>query len=365
MTTATQKNETPPYCALYEQLLERIKNKEITNRIPSINVLASECSVSVATVKKAIDRLKNQNIIYGQKGKAIFVNPKAFSSPLFQWHIVIFFQEELCKNSFYLKVISELRSILEKEQCVMHFVNSNSQLVNARGIDILLVMDLEESSRIEEIRNIVEPAKTVYLNSLSGQTHNIATDNRLGGYLAIEYLYEKGHRHIGLISRDVELSYSFFHQRYLGVKEFVRTHPDLVIVNHSLSAGAGTCDEKDGYQGAKSLIENNPGITAIFAFTDILALGIYNYCNRNSIAIPDAISVIGFDDKEFAELIFPALTTIREDHISIAGNIDRIMGEIASGGNSTHEIFCEPVLICRDSVRKILHPVIKARSIHS
>lgn len=353
MITAIRKNKIPPFCALYEQLLERIKNKEITNRIPSINVLASEYSVSAATVKKAIDRLKNQNIIYGQKGKAIFVNPNAFNSPLFQWHIAIFVQEELCKNSFYLRVISELRNMLETEQSVMHFVNSTSQLANAGKIDILLVMDLEEPGRIEEIGNIIDPEKTVYLNSLSGQAHNIATDNRLGGYLAIEHLYEKGHRHIGLISRDVELPYSFFYQRYCGVKEFAGAHPDLSIVNHSLSARNGTCDEKDGCLGAKSLIENNPGLTAIFAFTDILALGIYNYCNRNSIGIPDDISVIGFDDKEFAEVIFPALTTIREDHISIAGDIHRIMREIASGENSTHEIFCEPVLIRRDSVRKI------------
>ena len=350
-TRATEKTKKiPPYEQLYLQLLERIKGGELVERIPSINELAEDSSVSIATVKKAIDKLKNQKILYGQKGKAIFVNPEAFRQPLFQRHVVIFIQENIYRNSFYLRVINDLRNRLEEDQSVVHFVNSIPQLANTPQVDILVVMDMGTQKQIAAIQALIPPERTIYLHCLSNQIYNVGTDNFLGGQIAVNALYQAGHRHIGIISRDVDYKHSFFYQRYRGVTTYAKDHPDLFLYNHSLSPRDGYSDERDGCQIAGLLLKEHPEITAIFAFTDILALGVYNYCNRNSLHIPEDISVIGFDDKEFSPLLVPGLTTIREDSEAISNAIARIMRGIAKGSAAPCQLQCPPALIQRDSI---------------
>ncbi len=353
MQTANDPVKTgkaPPYERLYQRLLEQIKAGEVAERIPSINELAEAFSVSIATVKKAIDKLKNQNILYGRKGKAIFVNPDAFRQLLFQRRIVIYIQENLCRNSFYLRVINDLRNRLESDQSVVHFVNSLAQLINTPQPDIVVAMDMESSEEIAGLRAVVPPERTIFLNCLAGQTYHVGTDNFAGGQMAIAALYRAGHRHIGVISRDVERENSFFHQRYRGVTACAAEHPDLMLYNCLLASRDGYCDERDGCRIAGEMLRQHPRITAIFAFTDILALGVYNYCNRNSLRIPADLSVIGFDDKEFSPVLYPALTSIREDSEAISAAIAGIMRGIVSGTAEPCQLQCRPALIERDSI---------------
>jgi LacI family transcriptional regulator len=65
-----------------------------------------------------------------------------------------------------------------------------------------------------------------------------------------------------------------------------------------------------GCTATEGLLNQNPGLTAIFALSDALAIGaLYHACQRK-ISVPDALSVIGFDGVELGRYVLPALTSI-------------------------------------------------------
>lgn len=76
--------------------------------------------------------------------------------------------------------------------------------------------------------------------------------------------------------------------------------------------------------------------TAVFCGSDILAVGASKYCADHRIRIPDAVSIVGFDDLEVATLVDPALTTL---HVPA-----RRMGELAA------KLITDPQLAARDGV---------------
>lgn len=72
--------------------------------------------------------------------------------------------------------------------------------------------------------------------------------------------------------------------------------------------------EAEGARGAHLLLQHRPGITAIICLSDRLAVGAYAALDERGIAIPDQISVTGFDDIPLASHLAPPLTTVRQPH---------------------------------------------------
>jgi LacI family gluconate utilization system Gnt-I transcriptional repressor len=90
-----------------------------------------------------------------------------------------------------------------------------------------------------------------------------------------------------------------------------------------------------GRQGLLELLAGHPDIDAVFCSSDMLALGVLNETHAQGIAIPGRLGVIGLGDQDFAQNLYPALTTVRIDG-SVIGTtaahfiLDRIAGrEIA------------------------------------
>jgi len=67
-----------------------------------------------------------------------------------------------------------------------------------------------------------------------------------------------------------------------------------------------------GYEQTCALLELPEPPSAIFAGSDLQAMGVYSALRARGIAVPDAISVVGFDDVPIAPLVTPALTTVRQ-----------------------------------------------------
>ncbi len=71
-------------------------------------------------------------------------------------------------------------------------------------------------------------------------------------------------------------------------------------------------DENGGYQAAKKILSTQKCLLAIFAANDLIAMGAMVAIREEGIAIPNDISVVGFDDVPSAKLVSPALTTVSQ-----------------------------------------------------
>lgn len=87
-----------------------------------------------------------------------------------------------------------------------------------------------------------------------------------------------------------------------------------------------------GFVGASELLDRDPGVSAIFAHNDLIALGVLSALHQRGVRVPDDCAVVGCDDMPFSAYLTPALTTVRipmreTGQRAMALLLDRIRGE--------------------------------------
>jgi LacI family transcriptional regulator len=132
-----------------------------------------------------------------------------------------------------------------------------------------------------------------------------------GAMSAMRLLLSQGHRRIGHVtSREVGVATVERLRAYKNALAEAKIPFDASLVAYSASA-----DAPDGYDGAVQIFANKKAPTAVFCYTDRMAMGVYEFAQENGLSIPRDLSVIGFDDQPFlANALRPALTTVRLPH---------------------------------------------------
>lgn len=135
---------------------------------------------------------------------------------------------------------------------------------------------------------------------------SVTIDNRRGGYLATEHLTQLGHRRIGLLSATSHTSAGNDRRRgYLDALSDAGIEPDHEIIIE------GELDVMAGVEAGRRLLELPDPPTAIFATNDEAALGVLGIARDLRIAVPDQLSVVGFNDIPLVAQLPVPLTTIR------------------------------------------------------
>lgn len=131
-----------------------------------------------------------------------------------------------------------------------------------------------------------------------------------GGRTATETLIQAGHRRIAFINNVDPIPATF--GRLAGYREALALHglpDDDSLVVHAPSDSGG------GFLGASTLMQLPTPPTAIFCFSDAMAMGAYDALRKLGHSIPDDVAVIGFDNIELiAAHLYPPLTTVRLPH---------------------------------------------------
>ena len=145
---------------------------------------------------------------------------------------------------------------------------------------------------------------------------------------AARHLYELGHRRIGLAMGQRNTSTS--RDRAQGAMKWL-AQQGLADKHMSLIWGEYTMES--GYSSAMSLLGGGTPVTAIIAGNDTIALGVMEAAARSNMAVPDQLSIIGFDDMPLSGTQMIALTTIRQPVEAMARTavrrlLDRMGGKI-------------------------------------
>lgn len=173
----------------------------------------------------------------------------------------------------------------------------------------------------------------------------IMTDNKRGGYLATEHLISLGHRRIGMIAPHS--SQESKAKRVQGYQEALRAvgiepDPDLIVREANTLHG--------GYQGMKKLLSENPEITAIFTYNDLLALGAMRACWDAGRRIPEDIAIIGFDDISLASMVTPSLSSIHVDKYELGRlSLMRLLSVLSHSENALEPLSLSLDLVVRES----------------
>lgn len=131
--------------------------------------------------------------------------------------------------------------------------------------------------------------------------------NEQGAYLATRHLIEAGHRHIAFLGgppglMSVRERWDGF-ARAMGEAGLSIAPEDVHLRDYSRAFGE---------EAARRILARSPRPTAIFASSDYLAIGVLTAFHKAGVRVPEDISLVGFDDMPFADLLNPPLTTIRQ-----------------------------------------------------
>ncbi len=141
----------------------------------------------------------------------------------------------------------------------------------------------------------------------------VSVDNENGAALALEHLYNLGHRQIAFLRGPKTLASSA--QRWKGIRAFaqsvgLRLDPKR-IAELPESQDPNSSFEAAGHLTAELLARGN-SFSALMAFDDMTALGALRALKKKGLRVPEDCSVIGFDDVAQASLSLPSLTTVRQ-----------------------------------------------------
>jgi LacI family transcriptional regulator len=178
---------------------------------------------------------------------------------------------------------------------------------------------------------------------------SVIIDNENAAYKAVEYLYDLGHRKIGLLTTGGD-DKSVGTYRTKGYLKLL-SDKNIEKKDHYFELGAYTFDT--GYEAMKRLLEKTDDLTALFVISDLMAIGAAKAIHEAGLRIPEDISIIGFDDIDYAAYFNPSLTTIRQPVEEIAmKSVDILVGVIDHQLEHQHVVF-ETELIERSSCRRM------------
>ena len=160
---------------------------------------------------------------------------------------------------------------------------------------------------------------------------SVGIDERSGGHLIGRHLTSLGHRKMGFIKGPAEHRAAAL--RYDGFLEALRE----VGIDVEPWTTTGDFTFKSGVEAAERLLRTGLPVTAIACANDDMAAGVLLALHRVHLAIPDVISVTGFDDTPMSEVVWPPLTTIRQPIKDLTERAVHLLAESQASGSIRHD----------------------------
>lgn len=174
--------------------------------------------------------------------------------------------------------------------------------------------------------------------------NSIGCDNVSGGYQATRHMLDLGCKRIAFLGNTTRRCPEFA-DRYVG---YVKAHKESgVEPAHALKVDADNLEQL-GVQAVQSLLDRGEKFDAIFAVTDVIAIGAIKALQEKGLDVPGDVSVVGFDDVPLAAHVTPALTTVRQDiRLASESLVAGIVGLIEA--KPVESTLMAPQLIVRES----------------
>jgi len=329
--------------------------------MPTITDVAREARVSASTVSHVINETRYVSDEVKQRVhaamEALNYQPNVIARSLrtretltvgvvvsdvtnpFFTSIVRAIEDEVLKQGYSI-ILCDTDEKPEREQAYL-------RLLMGRRVDGLIVAP--SSGNADLLRSAIESGLPVVLldRSIPGLTADVVlSDNESGAFDAVSYLIGMGHRRIGIIAGRLEVSTGA--DRMAGYVRAIRTHG--IPADESLIEVAKF--KRDiAYDKTMKMLNRAEPPTALFVSNNVMTAGTMAALKAAGKKVPDDISVIGFDDSEWAALMDPPLTVVAQPIVELGTRAAQtLMRRISRGRVKTpRAVVLKPELILRDS----------------
>lgn len=182
-----------------------------------------------------------------------------------------------------------------------------------------------------------------------GNLSSVSVDDTKCAKQAVDYLFDNGHKHIALVGGDFDISYTGG-LRLAGYIQSIEEHGQKFDETYFAKAHFSV---SSAYEATKRLLSQNNKITAIFAMSDMMAIGCIRAIHDCGLRVPDDISVMGFDGIELADYFCPRLTTLRQPYEQIAAQTAKMLLRSVQASEPAHHRLLDAELVVGESVKSL------------
>lgn len=221
---------------------------------------------------------------------------------------------DYCEEKGYNVVIENMRlngrwhgQWMNDQRLYMQALRPVLDKMNSLNIDGIIYIGAHEH-KITEIQISGEiPFVMAYSFTSMPTIPTYRLDDELGGYEAIHYLMQKGHKKIAILGGEFDNTHTI--NRMMGVQRAYFEAKELFNPNMVVYC---RWNNEGGYDGMKQLLDSGmlQEVTAVFCMSDTIAAGAYDALKRAGKMPGTDISVIGYDNHEISDCLYPKLTTI-------------------------------------------------------
>lgn len=252
------------------------------------------------------------------------------------------------QNLLFADLVEEIQTLLQEadQDTAVYYLDEDANEVayalrlarerNPRGF-LFLGGDLEQFK--EGFAPITVPS-VLLTNSAEGlefdNLSSFTTDDEKAAEQVIELLVGLGHRNIGVLGGNLSSS-QVSYRRLKGCREAC----DRLHIPMDLEQQCEHCrySMPDAYAAAERLLSRRPDLTAVFALSDVMALGAIRAFSDMGKRVPEDISVVGYDGIVTGQYSMPRLTTIRQDAKRLAEqSVDSLLRGFVRSGHPVHGV---------------------------
>jgi DNA-binding LacI/PurR family transcriptional regulator len=331
--------------------------------LPSVRKLARQVGINMHTVRSAYQKLEADGLVKTYQGLGTKVLPydphhMAQIASTARSHTIGVIIPSLT-NPFYHSFLQGVEAVANQNQtmlfmCVTHDDYSEAQRyyaqLAAKNVDGILLASQDDSAFNAPEGNLEElsrhPLPLVSVDWPVSLGYSVHLDLESAGYQATQHLLEHGHRRVGLITFALDLpNVRPVNQGYQRALEEAKIASDPYWI-----AAVHGFDSKAGAEGTRRLLALDQPPTAVFAISDLLAIGAMCTVQQAGLQIPQEMAVVGFNDIPLAALINPPLTTVAAPAYQMGQESMRMLQSLIAGKRPAHKKVVLPTsLVIRQS----------------
>jgi len=225
------------------------------------------------------------------------------------------------------------------------------RLLASTGVDGMIIMPVgQQYGHLEFLnkKNIPFVLIDRYFHELN--VSSVTVDSYKGAYAAVEHLINFGHDRIAII-QGLPHTYTST-KRLQGYKDALAHHS--VPLDEALIVG-NDFRKENGYIATKFLLDMQCPPTGIFTTSDLITLGAFQAIFEEKLEIPEDVSLVAFDDIDFAPYLVAPLTTVAQPREMMGEIAVKLLMEQIDGETKVdaRRIVLEPQLMVRGSVSKL------------
>ena len=223
-------------------------------------------------------------------------------------------------------------------------------LVYGANVDAVIYVGMFDRDISGIVTDVKKPIVIAYSTSNDEHTCSVTYENETVSEEITKHLFEKGHRRVAVITGLEHTAPA--QKRMRGIsKAFSEAG---IILDKSLIKN-GDWERESAYSSMLEIISEQRGSlpTAVLAMNDTMAIGAMDAIRESGLRVPNDISVVGFDNREVSDLVFPRLTTVQIDLEAIGFMAAKVTAQKLSGEGeyaNISNVILPSKLIFRDTI---------------